>query len=136
MVGIRGGVPSEEADIRLRDVVVSTLYKGHSGVVQYDFGKATPSGFDRTGFLNTPPTILLNAVTNLRANHDRGRCRLLEYFSKLDSLPTFARKVAGLDILFKADYIHVGGAAYRQCSKERVLAQQLRKQKVVVHYGT
>jgi nucleoside phosphorylase/tetratricopeptide (TPR) repeat protein len=136
MVGIGGGVPSEEADIRLGDVVVSTPYKGHGGVVQYDFGKATPIGFDQTGFLNAPPTILLSAVTNLRANLDRGRCRLLESFSKLDSLPTFAREDAGPDILFKADYIHVGGAACGKCSKERVLARQPRKQKVVVHYGT
>jgi nucleoside phosphorylase len=33
MVGIGGGLPSEEADIRLRDVVVSKLYKTHGGVV-------------------------------------------------------------------------------------------------------
>jgi nucleoside phosphorylase len=66
MVGIGGGVPSEEADVRLGDVVVSKPHKVHGGVVQYDSEKATPSGFERTGSLNTPPTILLNAVTNLR----------------------------------------------------------------------
>jgi nucleoside phosphorylase len=79
MVGIGGGAPSEEADIRLGDVVISKPHKVHGGVVQYDFGKATPSGFERTGYLNSPPTILLNAVTNLRANHIRGRYRLLEH---------------------------------------------------------
>jgi hypothetical protein len=103
---------------------------------KYDFGKAIPSGFERTDLLNTPPTILLTAVANLRTNHDRGRCRLLEYFPKLDSLPKFAREEAGPDILFKADYNHVGGAACEQCSKEMVLARQARKQKVIVHYGT
>ena len=71
MVGIGGGVPSGEADIRLGDVVVSRPHQTHGGVVQYDFGKATPSGFERTGILNTPPTILLNALSNLRANHVR-----------------------------------------------------------------
>ena len=110
MVGIGGGVPSEEEDIRLGDAVVSRPHKVHGGVVQYDIGEATPSGFERTGILNTPPTILLNAIANLRANHIRGRCRLLGYFSKLDSLPTFAREDAGPDILFNADYNHVGGA--------------------------
>src|SRR5438034_781510 len=69
MVGIGGGVPSTEADIRLGDVVVSQPHKGHGGVVQYDFGKATSSGFERTGFLNTPPMVLLNAITKLRADH-------------------------------------------------------------------
>lgn len=29
IVGIRGGVPSKEADIRLRDVVVSKPHKTH-----------------------------------------------------------------------------------------------------------
>jgi nucleoside phosphorylase len=78
MVGIGGGVPSKEADIRLGDVVVSSPNKLHGGVVQYDFGKATPSGFERTGFLSPPPTILLNAVTELHARHLNGESRLLD----------------------------------------------------------
>lgn len=67
MVGIGGGVPSEEEDIRLGDVVVSKPHKTHGGVVQYDSGKATPSAFERTGAPNTPPTVLLSAVANVRA---------------------------------------------------------------------
>lgn len=136
MVGIGGGVPSEEADIRLGDVVVSKPEKLHGGVVQYDIGKTTPSGFERTGVLSPPPPILLNAIANLRANHIRGRSRQLEFFSKLDRLPTFAREDAGPDILFSADYNHVGGAACEQCSNHRAVARQPRRQEVVVHYGT
>ena len=34
MIGIGGGVPSAEADIRLGDVVISRPYKAHGGVVQ------------------------------------------------------------------------------------------------------
>src|SRR5579871_6561646 len=83
MVGIGGGVPGKEADIRLGDIVVSQPGKGHGGVVQYDFGKSTPSGFERTGFLNTPPPILLAAVTKLRSNQDRGRDSLSPHLSKL-----------------------------------------------------
>jgi nucleoside phosphorylase len=137
MVGIGGGVPSLEADIRLGDVVVSRPHKVHGGVVQYDFGKATPSGFERTGFLNTPPMILLNAIAKLRANHLRGKCRLLEYVSKLNRLPMFTREDAGPDILFEADYNHVEGATCEQCNKERVVERQSRgNQEIVVHYGT
>src|SRR2546421_942054 len=95
IVGIGGGVPSEEADIRLGDVVVGRPHKVHGGVVQYDFGKATPSGFERTGFLNAPPTILLNAVAQLRASLFRGKSRLSEYVSRLIGLPTFIRDNAG-----------------------------------------
>ena len=110
MVGIGGGVPSEEADIRLGDVVVSNPHKVHGGVVQYDFGKTTPSGFVRTGSLNTPPTILLNAITNLRAKHIRGICKFPDYISNLHRLPDFTRESAGPDILFEAEYNHEGGA--------------------------
>jgi nucleoside phosphorylase len=117
-------------------VVISTPHKLHGGVVQYDIGKATPSGFERTGFLNTPPTLLLNAVAKLRANHLRGRNRLLEYVSKLNRLPMFTCD-AGPDILFEADYNHAGGAACEKCSKERVVERQSRGgHEIMVHYGT
>ncbi|KAH7374318.1 nucleoside phosphorylase domain-containing protein [Pyrenochaeta sp. MPI-SDFR-AT-0127] len=59
MVGVGGGVPSAERDIRLGDVVVSRPHKIFGGVVQYDAGKTTPSGFERTGSLNAPPRFCL-----------------------------------------------------------------------------
>ncbi|CAN9209932.1 unnamed protein product [Alternaria alternata] len=137
MVGIGGGVPSEEADIRLGDVVVSKPHKTHGGVVQYDSGKATPSGFERTGALNTPPTVLLNAVAKVRAKQMRGKSKLLEYLTKLDSLPDFTREAAGSDTLFKAEYDHVGrGATCVKCSAEHAVIRETRRQAVVVHYGT
>jgi nucleoside phosphorylase len=137
MVGIGGGVPSEETDIRLGDVVISKPHKTHGGVVQYDSGKATPSGFERTGLLNTPPTVLLNAVANLRAKHMRGRGRLAEYLIKLDSLPDFAREAAGPDALFNAAYDHEGGATCKQCDTSHLADREPRRQDlVVVHYGT
>jgi nucleoside phosphorylase len=36
MVGVGGGAPSAEADIRLDDVVVSQPYKQHGGVVHWE----------------------------------------------------------------------------------------------------
>lgn len=98
MVGIGAGVPSGEADMRLGDVVVSKPHKTHGRVVQYDSCKATASGFDRTGALNTPPTVLLNAVANVQAKRMRGKGRLREYLSKLDSLPDFSREAAAQTI--------------------------------------
>jgi nucleoside phosphorylase len=137
LVGIGGGVPSEEADVRLGDVVVSKPHKTHGGVVQYDWGKATVRGFERTGALNTPPTVLLNAVSNVRAMQIRGRGRLLEYLSKPDNLPNFSREAAGLDVLFEADYEHAGkGATCVKCSTEHAVDREPRKQEVVVHHGT
>jgi hypothetical protein len=75
-MGIGGGVPSEEADTSLEDVEVSKPHKTRGGVVQYD--KIMSSGFECTGSLNAPPTVLLNAVANVRAKHMRGKRRLEE----------------------------------------------------------
>jgi nucleoside phosphorylase len=51
LVGIGGGVPdlANEIDIRLSDIVVSKPTKTAGGVVQYDMGKETLNGFERTG---------------------------------------------------------------------------------------
>jgi nucleoside phosphorylase len=138
MVGIGGGVPGEEIDIRLGDVVVGVPHKLHSGVVQYDFGRATPSGFERTGTLNRPPAILLNAVTEMRARHFRAKSRLLEFASKFNGLPMFTRENAGHDVLYEAGYNHIGGSRCNQCSDTRVVKRQPRSssQQVMVHYGT
>lgn len=136
MVGVGGGVPSEEADVRLGDVVVSKPDSTYGGVVQYDSGKATASGFKRTGALQMPPALLLNAVVNLHAKRWRGKGRLMEYLSKLVSFPQFSREAAGDDWLFEADYNHVGGVTCGMCSIERTIHRETRAQEVVVHHGT
>ncbi|RMZ82975.1 hypothetical protein DV737_g1794, partial [Chaetothyriales sp. CBS 132003] len=70
MVGIGGGVPSKENDIRLGDVVVSKPDDASGGVIQYDFGKTVQEGrFVRTGSLNRPSDVLLNAIAKLNAQH-------------------------------------------------------------------
>ncbi|KAK5950499.1 hypothetical protein OHC33_008442 [Knufia fluminis] len=70
LVGIGGGIPNPEADIRLGDVVVSKPSGTHGGVIQYDMGKAEEGGgWVRTGTLNAPPQLLLTALAQLRAQH-------------------------------------------------------------------
>jgi nucleoside phosphorylase len=136
IVGIGGGVPSAEADIRLGDVVVSQLHKVHGGVVQYDVRKATPSGFERI-WLNSPPHVLLSAIAKVRANELRGRSTILEHASVLERTANFQRAKAGPDILFDAAYDHDGGQTCDQCSVDRHVARQPREsEEVVVHYGT
>jgi nucleoside phosphorylase len=137
MVGIGGGVPSADADIRLGDVVVSQPHKVHGGVVQYDVGKTTLSGFERTGSLNSPPHVLLSAVAKVRANELRGRSQLSTYASKLERITKFRRVKAGSDVLFEAAYDHSGGQTCDRCSVDRQEARQPREsEEVVVHYGT
>jgi nucleoside phosphorylase len=138
MVGIGGGVPSAEADVRLGDVVVSQPQGKHSGVVQYDAGKTTPSGFERTGSLNSPPQILLAAVARVRANELRDRSKLCEHIAKLEGVGKFQRSKAGPDVLFEATYDHEGGQTCAKCSGDRREAREPRdsEEEVATHYGT
>lgn len=137
MVGIGGGVPSAEADVRLGDVVVSQPEKGHGGVIQYDFGKTTPGKIERTGFLNAPPRILLGAVTKVRANYDRGKSKIHAHASDLSRLPKFAREKAGVDVLFEADYDHEDGQGCKSCDvTKRVTREERESESFTVHYGT
>jgi nucleoside phosphorylase len=139
MVGIGGGVPSKGVDIRLGDVVVSRPKNTFGGVVQYDIGKAKPSGFERTGSLNSPPQMLLSAVSQVEAKELRGQSKLAEHVSKLERIPKFQRCKTGPDILFEATYDHEEGE--ETCSKCNTNRQKDREPRengelVVTHYGT
>src|SRR5271156_4868779 len=84
LVGIGGGMPSEEHDIRLGDVVVSKPTGTFGGVIQYDFGKTVQDGkFTRTGSLNKLPQALLAALANLEAKHMMESPELAKYFSEM-----------------------------------------------------
>ncbi|KAL3472847.1 purine and uridine phosphorylase [Aspergillus californicus] len=137
MVGVGGGVPGR-IDIRLGDVVVSQPENNHGGVVQYDFGKATHgNGFRRIGLLNPPPTALLSAVAEVKANQILGRSSLMKFLEPLAGRPVFAAKNLGPDVLFRSTYAHVGGTTCDLCSTEKKIPRDPRpNHDVVVHYGT
>jgi hypothetical protein len=82
MVGIGGGAPSPNHDIRLGDIIVSSTSNEKGSVFQYDFGKTIQGQeFQETGFLNQPPIVLRAAVNGLMAQFEsavvggRGRAR-------------------------------------------------------------
>jgi nucleoside phosphorylase len=137
MVGIGGGVPSGDADVRLGDVVVSQPHMQHGGMIQYDLGKTGLSGFTRTGFLNTPPVVLLSALSILQSNHLRRTSGLSVCLSALDHIPEFTYGNAGPDDLFESTYEHVEGPTCDGCSRSRLVERTSRGgQEIVVHYGT
>jgi nucleoside phosphorylase len=138
MVGIGGGVPSAEADIRLGDVVVSQPQLTFGGVVQYDFGRRTPNGLQRIGSLNSPPQKLLSAMGTVQANAMLGESTLSDHLSILERIPTFQRRRAGPDLLFKAAYNHERGHTCDKCSVESRQPRPERESgaEVTVHYGT
>ena len=138
MVGIGGGVPSSEVDIRLGDAVISQPQGGYGGVVQYDYGKTGSGGLcTRTGYLNAPPDVLLTAVSKLRSNISAGKSNPKVHLSSLAHLPEFEHRNAGPDTLFQSSYSHIEGPTCDRCCKDMVVARTPREsEEVVIHYGT
>jgi ankyrin repeat protein/nucleoside phosphorylase len=146
LVGIGGGAPTEKADIRLGDVVVSTpTARTHSpGVIQYDYGKMIRDGvFERTGVLDKPPPLLLNAISTLQAKHrTKGCSRLLELINEMTSKHPGMRARYGprdprSDVLFKADYDHEKRDNCQNCDRRFAVARAERQiDGPHVHYGT
>ncbi len=142
LVGIGGGVPTK-TDIRLGDVVVSTPSGTHGGVVQYDFGKAVGEGiFKRTGVLDKPPSVLLSAVSKLKATHDRRDPQLHDFLSAIQQKGgRFASKSTSpgehTDKLFQASYDHKDeNASCEACDSSKLEPRQSRTRKSpFIHYG-
>ncbi|KAI9708959.1 MAG: hypothetical protein M1820_003653 [Bogoriella megaspora] len=121
MVGIAGGVPNlPTVDIRLGDVVVSKPEKDHGGVLNYRFGKSTPGGFERTGFLNSPPPLLLTATSKLSAKARLGKNKLSEILSNICDLPGFSHPDTHTDILFSKESEHIDGDGCESCKQGRI----------------
>ena len=138
MVGIGGGVPSDTVDIRLGDVVVSQPRNGYGGVVQHDFGKSRPQEFESNGFLNAPPTVLLNAIAQLQTNYNQGKRHLSTYLAPLTNLPLFARPPEA-DLLFEASYDHQreSDSNCEFCDDSRLVRRNPRDDdQPLVYYGT
>jgi nucleoside phosphorylase len=138
LVGIGGGAPSTERDVRLGDVVVSQPDRQFGGVVQYDLGKREADGrFVRTGSLNAPPAVLLAALQKLKANHYRGIRKSSDYLNRLFAKDDFGVRQPSneRDRLFRATYEHVGGHNCDGCSTQHLVSRGSRDE-VVVHYGT
>ncbi|THY90683.1 hypothetical protein D6C92_06641 [Aureobasidium pullulans] len=139
MVGIGGGVPSEDNDVRLGDIVVSHPNGQHGGVAQYDFGRARPDGiFERIGSLNAPPKALLTALTDVRAAEEMDELKIVDYLSRLtDRLPPYAYPSKLTDCLYQPKYSHIGGRNCIRCDSESSVVREKRSTNGPrIHYGT
>lgn len=140
MVGIGGGVPSKNVDIRLGDIVVSKPTDTFGGVIQYDIGKKSSTGqIERTGMLHRPPRILLTALATLQAHHLMEESRVTELISNLQMTPrqmSFFRRPTQDDCLFQADYDHRVDGTCIKCDRSKLLPRPPRESKEpVIHYG-
>lgn len=142
MVGIGGGAPSAQHDIRLGDVVVSIPGKASTGVIQHDFGRTVEHGrFVRDTILNAPPQILLSAVNTVRAKHNLGGRHMDSFLSqdKCSSLgPDYAYQGDENDLLFEAEYDHLeDNETCGNCDNSMLVARPVRDSpRPRIHYGT
>ena len=142
MVGIGGGEPSKDNDIRLGDVVVSSPTKQYGGVIQHDLGKNIGDGIQMTGALNKPPQSLLNAIAALRTQHLRVGSKISNHVEgMLSKNPTMKLGFTSLepdqDQLFAADYDHIGSAkTCNGCDQTRVIIRPPRNTSgPAIHFG-
>jgi nucleoside phosphorylase len=142
MVGIGGGAPSAEHDIRLGDIVVSHPEGSYGGVIQYDMGKISENGkIQHIGSLNSPPKLLLNALAQMRAaeNNLQYHVYLQEAIGRnARTRRTFDRPDVKSDRLFKIEHGHSESAtSCDQCPAEweedRITREDSNPQ---THYGT
>ncbi|KAK1254302.1 hypothetical protein MKX08_008297 [Trichoderma sp. CBMAI-0020] len=109
MIGVGGGIPTKDHDIRLGDVVVSTPTSMFPGVVQLDLGKAIEGGgFERIGSLNNPPNNLLAALQRLETRHEMKGSKIKRYVDQMirkwkNLEQKYNRHDSMKDVLFASD---------------------------------
>ncbi|OAT12082.1 pfs domain-containing protein, variant [Blastomyces gilchristii SLH14081] len=124
MVGIGGGIPSADHDIRLGDIVIGCSFDDSRVVVQHDTVKYVAGGeLYRTGFFNNPPRPLLAATHAMRTAHLAKNPRYTQYMQDATvrdtrTGKTFSRPSAQTDRLFKVEYGHSARTAgCEECPK-------------------
>ncbi|GJD00522.1 pfs domain-containing protein [Colletotrichum higginsianum] len=150
LVGIGGGIPrpDEGRDIRLGDVAVSEPDGTTGGVCQYDLVKARPGNRrERKGFLGKPPTVLLKALTSIRADHEMKDSKIPELVEgmlknnpkmakKSKQSPGYVHQGFDSDRLFDASYEHVSGPDCHSCGEANEVEREPRDTtNPEIHYG-
>lgn len=141
MVGIGGGAPTENNDIRLGDVVVSQPIGKFAGVIQYDLGKQLQTRtFQMTGQLNAPPQKLLGVIPEIRRlyNDPRKPDRIAGHIRRMDDMEDYRQPM--FDRLYRSEYQHIAGIGKKceQCDPTEILRRPERRTNriITVHYGT
>ncbi|CVL11245.1 related to vegetatible incompatibility protein HET-E-1 [Fusarium proliferatum] len=133
MVGIGGGVPSEDFDIRLGDIVVGTR------VVQHDLGKITEGGqIHHTAVPRTLAHLIGKALSLLQAEHQPHSSRIPVILEKkLREYPAYTRPTTA-DRLFSPDYRHDSQAqSCNECSASALVKRSERStDNPHIYYGT
>lgn len=150
LVGVGGGAPTRDSDIRLGDVVVSAPGDGKGGVFQHGFGKKIQEqDFQETGFLNRPPTVLLTGMMSLKVDYRRKPGSLEKAIDQIieqqeeELRKELGRPEASTDILYRSDFVHPANSkipCVEACGTDPTCSvvsrpERKRPRSPVVHYG-
>ncbi|KAK6496346.1 hypothetical protein TWF481_002371 [Arthrobotrys musiformis] len=146
LVGIGGGAPTPNHDIRLGDVVVSTTKNEKSCVLQYDFGKRIQGRkFQLTGSLNKPPPLLRAAITQLQVKYEEDGHQIDDAIDKaLKKKPRmegYRRPNLYSDKLYRSDVVHPFDneeACLETCGLSGLISRPPRDENEddpMIHYG-
>ncbi|QKX62214.1 uncharacterized protein TRUGW13939_09373 [Talaromyces rugulosus] len=142
LVGTAGGIPSTRNNIRLGDVVISIPSGDKSGVVEYDLGKSTITGFQRKGYLYPPPTEWLTVLPQMQSDHRLHGSNVTQFISEmLDRYPQmseYSRPPDSTDLLFNSNYHHESREiTCKDCGKYQTVERPTREESNVpqLHYG-
>ncbi|OJD23003.1 hypothetical protein ACJ73_05643 [Blastomyces percursus] len=134
MVGIGGGIPSADHDIRLGDIVIGCSFDDSGVVVQYDMGNYVAGGeFYRTGSFNNPPRPLLAATYAMRTAHLAKNPRYPQYMQDATVKNSRTREIFNRpsvqdDRLFRIEREHPAGApGCEGCPKKWEVSRPKRK---------
>lgn len=101
---------TDNGTIHLGDVVVSKPNGIHSGVAQYDHGKAKAGQFERTDALAPPPAVLLSASQDLavaRAAKDPIEANIKRIKTRHKHFRRFKHPGITQDHLYSPTYVHL-----------------------------
>ncbi|KAG8421867.1 hypothetical protein J3458_003704 [Metarhizium acridum] len=133
MVGIGGGIPGGEKDIRLGDVAVSKPEDGLPGVLEYDFVRVEGDGrLVRKGTLDKPHPTLLSAVNYIEGEEIMDRSSLPENLDFIIRKSAKFQHPGKADVLYDITFRHVGGkdcTACEDCPNKRIVQRPLRQQR-------
>ncbi|KAI1737987.1 putative WD-repeat protein [Xylaria scruposa] len=146
MVGIGGGAPSRNNDIRLGDVVVSIPSNGRGGVMQYDMGKdIQDKGFQISGYLDHPPRVLRTTVQDLRTEYTIDGHQLEQDIQGiLQSKPRLRKKYDrpsdDSDRLYQSEVLHENNLCCESAANHdpSILVKRPQREvedSLVIHYG-
>jgi len=112
------------------------------GVVQYDKGKAENGGkFVVKGQLNQPPSLLLQTLARLKAEHDRRDSLVLNYMAEALERNPKMKKTGYISPPVESDHLYCGTCNQDienltiNCDKPHQLREKRSDNNPVIHYG-